>query len=182
MSTAQSLRSLTTFGLVVCMFLVAHSARAQQVEESVWDSFTTAPAIEPSEEYQAVNLETLAKMLVDMRGSSETSEMLVVQTTNPESYAKQLFVVVGLLAIVFSEFFFNRRRVGQTVVIKRGSCAYEEAKVILALGHREARVAIDSLQGEYKVSVLRAIVGTEQHSEEPPLVQVSQQLEPATTL
>ncbi|MGY8757564.1 MAG: hypothetical protein ACKVLC_09350, partial [Phycisphaerales bacterium] len=70
---------------------------------------------------------------------------------------------------------------GETVIMQKIYTAHEEAKIILALGHCEARLAIDSLQGEHKVKVLRAIASSSIQKEpaEMPFVQVERQIQQA---
>jgi hypothetical protein len=92
-----------------------------------------------------------------------------------ESNAKNIALLLGVLAVLGAGVFPDRRRrPTETVVVKQARSAYEEAAEILQLNHVHARQAIDSLEGVYKIEVLRAIVASKENAiEEMPVVEVA---------
>ena len=92
-----------------------------------------------------------------------------------ESYAKQIALFIGLGAVLLSGFATDRRRRPQEItIVKNAESPEEEARKILQLEHALARHAIDALEGIRKVEVLRAIIASEEHIEELPVVEVLQ--------
>jgi|TARA_B100000959_G_scaffold267192_1_gene310407 hypothetical protein len=91
-----------------------------------------------------------------------------------ESYAKQLGLIVGLIALLISGFANKqRRRKEETVVLRNPKTPEEEAMDILKMEHAFAKLAIDSLEGARKIEVLQAIVSSELPKQEVPVVEVA---------
>jgi hypothetical protein len=92
-----------------------------------------------------------------------------------ESYGKQITLLFGILIVIGAGVLPDRRRrLAESVVLKREKSAREEAIAILALNHQQARQAINSLEGAYKIEVLRLIVdSTETPLEEMPVVEIA---------
>ena len=160
------------------------------VEESFWQQYLPQSSIAQRSETDVIHLHELATMIERLPSSSmgsvapaiPLSLQIIENSPSPrtpvvvqESYAKQWVILAGLFTFLISGLLIDRRRLGETVVIKRMLGAQDEASVILALTHNEAKIAIDSLQGEYKIQVLKAIVGGENCEKEPPIVQVQNQ-------
>ena len=97
-----------------------------------------------------------------------------------ESYAKQIVMVIGLIAVLLSGHVVDRRRKTQeSVVVMHVDHPEMEATRILEMDHQGACEAIDTLEGTRRIEVLRSIVALGDSSHEPPVVQVPdrQQLE-----
>lgn len=147
-------------------------ANAEQA--SFWDAYVSNP-----NETVVIHLEELATIVANMPSSQSAHGAFRGQSE--ESYIREGITLGALFIIMISGHVFGKRRVGETVILQKVYTAHEEAKIILALGHAEARIAIDSLQGEHKVKVLRAIAGSSLGDEpcELPFVQVERQLDRA---
>jgi hypothetical protein len=103
--------------------------------------------------------------------------LLAVQPVT-ESYAKQIAIAVGLIAVLLSGCMIDRRRPQQeTIVVRQVDHPSAEATRILQLEHSSAKTAIDALSGSYKVSVLRHIINTELNPDETPIVHIQRQEE-----
>jgi hypothetical protein len=94
---------------------------------------------------------------------------------NRESYTKPIAMAIGLVAILVSGLYYDRRRTANDVVIVQQSLnSKAEAKRILKLNFYAAKYAMDALEGSRRQEVLRAIVESECFVEETPVVQVQQ--------
>jgi len=92
-----------------------------------------------------------------------------------ESYAKQVVMLVGLLAIFLSGVVVDRNRRKQVHLVDRYLPHPKQAATrILEMEHHLACQAIDSLQGTYKFDVLHAIVASDDTQRDIPMVQVQQ--------
>ncbi len=95
-----------------------------------------------------------------------------------ESYAKQIAIAVGLVAVLLSGYMIDRRRPEQeTIVVRQVDHPAVEANRILQLEHSAAKKAINALSGSYKISVLQQIANTELALNEPPIVHIQRQNE-----
>jgi hypothetical protein len=84
-------------------------------------------------------------------------------------------MAIGLVAILVSGLYYDRRRTANDVVIVQQSLnSKAEAKRILKLNFYAAKYAMDALEGSRRQEVLRAIVESECFVEETPVVQVQQ--------
>ncbi|MBC8310459.1 MAG: hypothetical protein ISR75_01375 [Phycisphaerales bacterium] len=98
------------------------------------------------------------------------------QVPEENSSAKQVALVIGLLALLVAGFIADRRRrPRETVVFKQIEHPYEEARQILAMDFEVAKKTIDALKGPRKFKVLQAIVEAETDATEIPVVQVQKQ-------
>ncbi len=107
-------------------------------------------------------------------------EPQVMQAVQPvtESYAKQIAIAVGLVAVLLSGYMIDRRRPEQeTIVVRQVDHPAVEASRILQLEHTAAKKAINALSGSYKISVLQQIATTELTQNEPPIVHIQRQNE-----
>ena len=104
----------------------------------------------------------------------------IATVANQESYTKPIAMAIGLMAILVSGLYYDRRRTAKDVIIVQPSTnSQAEAKRILKLNFYAAKHAMDTLEGLRRQEVLRAIVGSECFVEETPVIQV-QQREPST--
>ncbi len=86
----------------------------------------------------------------------------------PESTAKQWAMIVGLLALFLSGITVRRRTREEEIPTKKTLPAREEVAYILSLPYRDARLAIDALEGSRRAVILEAII----ESEMLPVVEV----------
>lgn len=99
---------------------------------------------------------------------------------NQESFVKPIAMSVGLVAILLSGLYYDRRRTAKdVVVVQHAVSANVEAARILNLQFYAAKNAMDALNGVHRKEVLQAIAGSVRRIEENPVVQVQQQREPA---
>ena len=110
----------------------------------------------------------------------QDAPVTIAPQVNQESYTKPIAMAIGLIAILVSGFYYDRRRTAKDVVIVQHSTnSKAEAKRILKLNFHAAKHAMDALEGSRQQEVLRAIVESECFVEETPVIQV-QQREPST--
>lgn len=122
------------------------------------------------------------KNLVHEVAPEATIEIVAVAGISPspllletnESYAKQIVLMVGILAVLLSGFATDRkRRKEEVVVVRSAGTPVEEANAILQMEHSLARGAIDSLEGARKIEVLLAILLTDESAQDMPVVEVA---------
>jgi hypothetical protein len=96
----------------------------------------------------------------------------LVHEVAPE--AKQIVLMVGILAVLLSGFATDwKRRKEEVVVVRSAGTPVEEANAILQMEHSLARGAIDSLEGARKIEVLLAILLTDESAQDMPVVEVA---------
>jgi hypothetical protein len=158
--------------LVLCLRTTVASP-ANAMHEPFWDQFVAG------NDAPVIHLDELATIVANMPSARRPKQIFQGQVD--ESYIREGITLGVLFAIMISGHVFGKRRDGETVIMQKIYTAHEEAKIILALGHCEARLAIDSLQGEHKVKVLRAIASSSIQKEpaEMPFVQVERQIQQA---
>jgi hypothetical protein len=135
---------------------------------------------------EKIALDTLRTTIASISPESKVEFQIVEdqfastgQVSEENSIAKQVALVIGLLALLGIGFITDRRRrPRETVVFKQVEHPYEEARQILAMDFEVAKKTIDALKGPRKFKVLQAIVEAETDTPEVPVVQVQKQKSP----
>ena len=95
-----------------------------------------------------------------------------------EPSPKQIAIIAGLLALLLSGSFIDRRRRKEEICIVRyEGTPTEEALAILQMEHSIAKCAIDALKGTRKIEVLHEIIGLEEIGNELPIVEVAKEVQ-----
>ncbi len=105
--------------------------------------------------------------------SVQDNPAVSLQPATNASYAKHIFLLAGLGAVLVSSFATDRRRRKAEVVFNRiDGTPLEEAEKILQMDYSLAKSVIDSLEGTRRIEVLHAIVSSEEATQEVPVVEV----------